>query len=213
MRARSHADRGQAAPLLAVLVVLAGVVALLVAQVGGAAIARSRARAAADASALGGAVEGRGAAAALAEANGGHLDAFTVDGDVAVARVSVGGAQASARAEAVRAAPPPGSGATRAGLAPVVLAALARADALLGRPVRIASGFRSHAEQEWLWAHRDTNPYPVAEPGTSMHERGLAVDVPADEVDDVLRVAGAAGLCQPLPASDPIHFEPCRSPG
>ena len=85
-----------------------------------------------------------------------------------------------------------------------------RAEALLGAPVPIVSGWRSPAQQQWLWDHRATNPYPVARPGTSMHERGLAIDVPRWFVADLRSVAGAAGLCFPLPESDPVHFELCR---
>ncbi|MBA2282412.1 MAG: D-alanyl-D-alanine carboxypeptidase family protein, partial [Acidimicrobiia bacterium] len=90
-----------------------------------------------------------------------------------------------------------------------LLAALDRADALLGAPVPVVSGFRSRAEQEALWAARATNPYPVAPPGTSMHEHGLAIDVPSSFAPTLLAVAATAGLCQVLPQSDPIHFEPC----
>ena len=54
-----------------------------------------------------------------------------------------------------------------------------------------------------------TNPYPVAPPGTSLHESGLAVDVPLGFVPTLLAVAADAGLCQPLPETDPVHFEPC----
>jgi hypothetical protein len=96
------------------------------------------------------------------------------------------------------------------GLQPVLTEALARAEALLGRPVPISSGFRTRAEQEALWAGRFSNPYPVARPGTSMHERGLAVDVPSSFVATLRGVAAPSGLCQPLPETDPVHFEPCR---
>jgi hypothetical protein len=89
-------------------------------------------------------------------------------------------------------------------------AAIARAGALLGEPVPITSGWRSRAQQAALWARRATNPYPVARPGTSMHERGLAIDVPRSFVAALRSVAAAAGLCQPLPVSDPVHFELCR---
>ncbi|HVL06362.1 MAG TPA: hypothetical protein VM388_10250 [Acidimicrobiales bacterium] len=50
----------------------------------------------------------------------------------------------------------------------------------------------------------------MAPPGSSMHERGLAIDVPADFVAQLLAVGPRAGLCQPYPADDPIHFEVCR---
>jgi hypothetical protein len=88
-------------------------------------------------------------------------------------------------------------------------AALAKAEQLLGEPVPITSGFRSTEEQAALYARRSENPYPVAPPGSSAHERGLAVDVPATFVPRLLSVAGQAGLCQPYPDTDPIHFEVC----
>jgi hypothetical protein len=72
------------------------------------------------------------------------------------------------------------------------------------------SGYRSLAEQTALWERRGTNPFPVARPGTSMHERGLAIDVPRAFVPVLRRVAAQAGLCDPLPTTDPVHFELCR---
>jgi LAS superfamily LD-carboxypeptidase LdcB len=89
-------------------------------------------------------------------------------------------------------------------------AALARAEHLLGRAVPITSGFRSATAQQALWAARASNPFPVAAPGTSMHERGLAVDVPLSFVSELARVAPEAGLCHPFPRADPVHFEVCR---
>ena len=65
------------------------------------------------------------------------------------------------------------------------------------------------AEQEALWDRRHANPYPVARPGTSDHERGMAVDVARADVPVVLAVAAEAGLCQPLPDRDPVHFVVC----
>jgi hypothetical protein len=91
-----------------------------------------------------------------------------------------------------------------------LLAAVERADRLLGTPVPIASGLRTRAQQQSLWDRRHSNPYPVARPGTSNHERGQAVDVPRWFVPRLLAVAGAAGLCQPMPRTDPVHFEVCR---
>jgi len=89
-------------------------------------------------------------------------------------------------------------------------AALARAEQLLGHPVPITSGYRSTEAQAALYVNRTANPYPVAAPGSSMHERGLAIDVPADFVPRMLEIASRAGLCQPYPGDDPIHFEVCR---
>ena len=107
-------------------------------------------------------------------------------------------------------APPPPAGGGTEGLTPDMVAAVTRAGALLGEPVPISSGWRSRAQQAALWARRRTNPYPVARPGTSMHERGLAIDVPRAFVARLRLVATAAGLCQPLPSTDPVHFELCR---
>ncbi len=173
---------------------------------------RARARTAADAAALAGAAEGEDAARDVAEANGGELLHIETNGDEVRVRVRFGDVDAYARARAtVRAVPGAGGAAAdgRVGLAPTMLAALARADGLLGEAVPIVSGLRTRAQQQALWDRRHTNPYPVARPGTSDHERGLAVDVPRHVVADLVAVADEAGLCQPLPESDPVHFVVC----
>ncbi len=202
-------DRGQVAPFAALLLVLAGVVALLLGDLGEAAVLRTRARTAADAAALAGAADGRAAAEAVADANGAALSSFTTDGAYTTVEVRVGEARATARAERIAAGSTGTGGGDREGLAPAMLAALARADELLGRPVPVVSGYRSAEEQAALWARRATNPYPVARPGHSMHEQGLAIDAPFSFVDRLVAVASAAGLCRPLPTSDPVHFELC----
>ena len=167
------------------------------------------ARTAADAAALAGAVEGEAAARRLAEANGGEAAGVRAGGDEVVVRVRVGDVEADAPGAPGRRRPPAGrarrraAAGDRAGLAPAMLAALARADGLLGHPVPVVSGLRSRAEQQALWDRRHANPYPVARPGTSDHERGLAVDVAARRWPAVLAVAEAAGLCQPLPGERP----------
>ena len=109
------------------------------------------------------------------------------------------------------------AGGRRRGLHPDTLLALERADRLLEKrglpsPIPVVSGLRTYAEQMQLWLRRDSNPYPVARPGTSAHELGLAIDVPASWVPLVLAVAAEAGLCQPFPERDPIHFGPLTSP-
>lgn len=209
-------------PLVAAMLALATMVLLALVPVGRALGERTQARTSADAAALAGAASGEDAARALARANGGELLSFsTEDGGRVVVRVRVGDVTAYASARASRPAPVaglagPGSGSDpgpgsgdRAGLAPAMLGALARADALLGRAVPVASGLRTRSEQEALWARRASNPYPVARPGTSDHERGLAVDIPRGFVDDLVPIAPAAGLCQPLPETDPVHFVVC----
>ncbi|CAN5855482.1 hypothetical protein BH24ACT3_BH24ACT3_10040 [soil metagenome] len=199
------------------VVLVAGIAALFDGALGAGAVTRAKVRTAADAAALAGAAHGRTAAEDLAVANGGELVRWLADGAEVEVTVRLDGAEAVARAERVGPHGAPGTGGPAApggsagtgGLTPGMVAALARAEQLLGGPVPITSGWRSRAAQETLWRRRDTNGYPVARPGTSSHERGVAVDVPRVFVSQLLAVAPAAGLCQPLPVTDPIHFELC----
>jgi hypothetical protein len=209
-------DGGQIVPLAAALVGLCCVALLALVPVARTLDDRARARTAADAAALAGAADGEPTAREVAVANGADLLEIERNGDEVVVQVRVGEVEAYARARATRhdvdvgaGGRAGGAGGRRAGLAPAMLAALARADGLLGRPVTVVSGLRTRSQQEALWEHRATNPYPVARPGTSDHERGLAIDVPRTDVADLRRVASAAGLCQPLPTTDPIHFIVC----
>jgi hypothetical protein len=209
---RWRSEAGQVVPLVAVLVLAAGGGMIALGRVGQAAVERAHARSAADAAALAGAAEGEGAAQDLAAANGARLLSYEEDGPEAEVRVAVGRAEASARArrDFDVGGLGGGGGAGPGGLAPAMQAALARAEQLLGRPVPVTSGYRSPAHQAELYRRRATNPYPVAPPGTSMHERGLAIDVPSSFVPGLLRVSAQAGLCHPYPESDPVHFEVCR---
>jgi hypothetical protein len=204
-------EQGSTLPFMALAIVLAGITVVLLGRVGGAATARAGARSAADAAALAGAAAGRPAAVDLARANGAELLTYQEIGNDTLVRVRLGVAEATGRARRTgdREGEGGGTGPTK-GLAPAMRAALARAEQLLGRPVPITSGYRSTQAQAALYANRAYNPYPVAAPGSSMHEKGLAIDVPADFVPTLLAVAPKAGLCQPYPADDPIHFEVCR---
>lgn len=204
-------QRGSTLPFVALTIVLVGVIVIFLGRVGAAATARAGARNAADAVALAGAAAGRSAADELARANGAELLSYAEVGLETEVRVRLGPAEAVGRAR--RSGDRDGgggvAGATR-GLAAAMRAALGRAEQLLGRPVPITSGYRSTEAQAQLYANRGANPYPVAPPGSSMHEKGLAIDVPADFVAQLLSVAPRAGLCQPYPGDDPIHFEVCR---
>lgn len=204
-------DRGQVTALMILAVALAALLLLAAGQLGRAASDRAQARTAADAAALAGAAEGEEMAEQLAEANGGRLESYAIEDGEVVVKVSVDGVHAYSRARAVRAGGVGNGVAPRdpGGLAPAMAAAVARAEGMLGQPIPVASGYRSPQEQQALWDNRHNNPYPVARPGSSMHERGFAIDVPSGFVDQLLTVASAAGLCQPLPVSDPIHFELC----
>jgi hypothetical protein len=211
----ARSDGGQVTPLLAVAIALVAVMALGLAHMGRAVTERAQARTAADAAALAGAADGEDAARALAEANGAELVQYRHHDDEVVVEVTVDGIGAYGRARRVVEAAPvatgpfPGGEGKRRGLSPAMLAALARADRLLGHPVPVVSGYRSRAQQQSLWDRRGSNPYPVARPGSSAHERGLAVDVPRGFVDELLSVADQAGLCHPLPRTDPVHFVVC----
>lgn len=205
---RSSDERGQAFPFLVVLLFFVAVLAGALVTVGRAAVDRAQARTAADAGALAAAGADAEVAAEVVGRNGAELASLTQHGNEFRAITTRGDAQGAATAERIDPPPIEGTGA-RAGLAPAMLAVLARADELLGVEVPITSGYRSIADQQRLWDNRHTNPYPVARPGTSRHHDGLAVDVPSSFVPRLLGVAAQAGLCQPLPQTDPIHFEVC----
>jgi uncharacterized protein YcbK (DUF882 family) len=59
---------------------------------------------------------------------------------------------------------------------PAFLNDLARLAAFEHAPVAINSGYRSQQQQQQLWDNRASNPNPVARPGTSLHQQGLAAD-------------------------------------
>lgn len=93
-------------------------------------------------------------------------------------------------------------------LLPKMHEAVIRIEGVMGAAVQFSSAFRTHDEQIALFTD-PFNPYPVAPPGTSMHEAGLAFDAsnhgaiasaissgPADQVQ----------LCQPFPVTDEVHF-------
>jgi hypothetical protein len=92
-------DRGQATPLWAVVLVLAGLLLVPTGLLVRATVERAEARSAADAAALAGALEGEGAARAVAEANGSVLTEYRAVGDLVEVTVVVGDRRATARAE------------------------------------------------------------------------------------------------------------------
>jgi len=209
-------EAGQIMPLVALMIVVMGVGCLALGRIGGAAVARAQAVTAADAAALAGAADTREAATSAARWNGARLVSYEDLGTDVRTTVELGGARATARARRASSVGgflggSSGSGAASSdqGLAPAMRAALEQARAVLGTPVPVTSGFRSRAKQAALYANRGANPYPVAVPGTSRHELGLAVDVPLSFVPRLLAVSARVGLCQPYPRTDPVHFELC----
>lgn len=95
-------EKGQATPLLALVMVVVGVLCLVVMVTGRAADDRARARTAADAAALAGAAAGREEAVEVAAANGAELVRYTANGSLVEVQVSVGETLATARAGATR---------------------------------------------------------------------------------------------------------------
>ena len=93
-------DPGQVLPLTALLIAAGLGVVVLLAQLGGVVLDRSRAKASADAAALAAVLGGPDAARTVAAANGAVLEAVTVAGDgVVEVTVRWGRARATSRAE------------------------------------------------------------------------------------------------------------------
>ena len=69
----------------------------------------------------------------------------------------------------------------------------------------LSSGFRTRADQQRLYDNRASNPNPVARPGSSNHERGMAADI-AGMTPEQRAMLPQYGLSQPV-ANDPPHVE------
>jgi len=197
-----RSERGAITILAALVIALLVAVALVLIELADRAATRAEAQAVADVIALAHADDGPGTALEVALAND-VVDAVTTVSEGGNHRIDVAvrGQHATAQAREGRT--------VHAGLIPALSAAIERAGDLLGGPIVVVSGWRSPDEQQTLWDNRHANPFPVAAPGTSLHEQGRAVDVPAHQVDLLASVAHRVGLCQPLPESDPIHFIWC----
>ena len=197
-------DRGSVSILFAGLALLLVIVGVGAARVSHALVLRQAAQVAADSAALA-AARDPALADRYAAANGARVVSL-IEGEGWV-QVEVDRRGARAQARAALALPEPAGGRGQVhGLDPRLAAALARAERIIGRPIVIVSGVRSYAEQQWLWERRHANPFPVAVPGTSKHERGLAVDVSL--ADAALVESLRVGLCRPY-ADDPVHLELC----
>ncbi|MFT5202550.1 MAG: putative membrane protein [Candidatus Aldehydirespiratoraceae bacterium] len=98
MRVERSSGRGQALPMVVLLLGVGLAAVLLVVHVGSEVNQQSQAQTAADAAALAGASAGRLAAAQMAEINGGMLEVFAVQGSSVQVVVSIGATQAEARA-------------------------------------------------------------------------------------------------------------------
>jgi hypothetical protein len=181
-------QRGQATPLVALVVLAIGGLLFGIARFGATVSHAAQAQAAADAGALAGAVEDRNATEAVVGANGGEVATYERFGSEIQVRAVVGDAWAVARARRA------GGGGTVTGwvgrdavggaggrLSPDLRDALAAAAALLRQPV------------------------PVTEAG------GRWVAVPRTFAARLSGVAGRVGLCRSTRQIDPVRFAQCRA--
>lgn len=82
-----------------------------------------------------------------------------------------------------------------------------------GGRLTVTRAVASYQQQEALWLDRASNPYPVARPGTSKHERGLAVDMTVSPrswqtaVGEAWEAMGGRWGGRFRPRPDPVHFE------
>lgn len=190
---------------------------------------RAHAQLAADAAALAAVAEsapyGDGKpeeqAARVARANGARLleCLCPTGGTAAQVRVAVGDIVADARATIDPTAFFPLTATTRSGLHPVLDRAVQRLLQLSEGRVTLVGGWRSTGLQQELWAdalrrygNEELADDWVARPGSSLHERGLAVDLGGD-VELAAQLVESLGLplVRPLP-HEPWHFELTSSP-
>ena len=97
------------------------------------------------------------------------------------------------------------------GLHPLLAAivkVLPRFAAAYGVSINFTSAVRSRAEQERLYALYKAGkmPYVVALPGTSRHERGLALDITTNNLKWLVDTLTGVGL-RWAGMKDPVHFE------
>lgn len=192
-------DRGQSLPFLVVILWAAAGAALVIATIGGCAVDSALAQAGSDAVALAEAGHLR-SVAGMATSNGVPIESIDRDSVIAVV-VRSGSVRAGARARGLRP--------EWVGLDPRLQHGLARAEAILSERVSVVPGLRSGAEQQRLWTNCHQIPYPVARPGASLHEQGLAVDVVLSQAGRLAQISSRTGVCQPLPLLDPVHFSLC----
>jgi hypothetical protein len=199
--------------------------ALLLSQIGALSSVASRAQLAADAAALAAVAESAphgggdmsGAARRYAAANGAQLSECICEAGATFAEVAVeiDGVTATARAVLdVEALAPASIAVDPRGLHPTLAAAVERLLLAAGGAVRVVSAHRTRDDQRALWREaldRYGDPERaddwVARPGTSAHERGLAVDLGGD-LELAARLVNRLGLPLHRPlVHEPWHFE------
>lgn len=178
-------ERGQTMPLLALLVLLTGGIAVGLVRFGATAAHLASAQTAADAAALAGAAEGRAAADDLAAANGARIDTYAVDGAEVDVRVRVPDGWARARARRTG-----GGGVT----------GWVGADSSGGRGRTLSTALRDALTDAAELLHQ---PVPVVDGS------GRWVAVPGTFAPRLAGVAARVGLCRQPSQPDPVRFALC----
>lgn len=93
------------------------------------------------------------------------------------------------------------------GLNPEFLRRFNEYNAARGNKFTITSGWRSYAKQVELWEKSDKTGHSVARPGTSMHEKGLAIDHSPNSTAADRVVANDFRLYYPM-SWEPWHVQP-----
>jgi hypothetical protein len=179
-------ERGQATPLLALVVLALGGLIFGLARFGATASHAAQAQAAADAAALAGAAEGRDAATSLAAANGGEILAYDEAGREVEVRALVGDAWAVARARRTGG----GGGVT----------GWVGSEGAGGAGDRLAPDLRRALEAAAELLHQ---PVPI------VRAQGREVAVPGTFAPRLAAVAERVGLCRLPSQPDPVRFAAC----
>jgi hypothetical protein len=184
-------ERGQATPLLALLVLAVGGLIFGLARFGATATHAAQSQAAADAAALAGAAEDRDAAEELAAANGGEVATYEQLGTDVQVRVRLRDTWAVARA---RRSGGDGSGGLRGWVGQ---------SSAGGLGARLPADVRDALEAAAALLHQ---PVPIAD------VRGRSFAVPRSFAARLSSVAQRVGLCRLSSPTDPIRFEACLDP-
>jgi hypothetical protein len=101
-----------------------------------------------------------------------------------------------------------------------IISAATSYKSLTGDTISINSAKRDPEDQQRLWDEsveagrpgRTAKNMPIGKPGTSKHERGMAVDIQNYNDSKAVAAMNAQGLFQTVP-KDPVHFEMARFGG
>jgi len=102
------------------------------------------------------------------------------------------------------------------GLSREFASALVAAQKAYGKPIHFTSLYRSYEKQKKLWDDsfaagtpgRGPTGLPIAKPGSSAHEKGIAADISRNQANDPDLIAAlkSQGITKNVP-NDPVHFE------